>query len=102
MGELRRSSGGNIEKMRLEISLYTLASIALLLGFLWLLFDEVELDVAPGLMAVLYVVAIGISLTASVYHIVRLRVVGQLRDHEDSVVALHVKVSRTMRDGGLG
>ncbi len=102
MGELRRSSGGNIEKVRLEISLYTLASIALLLGFLWLLFDEVELDVAPGLMAVLYVVAIGISLTASVYHIVRLRVVGQLRDHEDSVVALHVKVSRTMRDGGLG
>jgi len=47
----------------------------------------------------LYVVGVGISLTASVYHIIRLRVASQLQDYSDAEVALHVKVSHQMKYG---
>jgi GPH family glycoside/pentoside/hexuronide:cation symporter len=99
MGELSRSRGGNTVKVQLEILLYCIGSTVFFAGFVWLLFDEVELDVAPGLMAVLYVVGVGISLTASVYHIIRLRVASQLQDYSDAEVALHVKVSHQMKYG---
>jgi hypothetical protein len=67
--------------------------------FAWLLFDEIDWEVAPGLMAVLYVVGIGVSLTASVYHIIRLRVANKLQGYTDADVALHVKVSHQMKYG---
>lgn len=99
LGELSRSRSGNTIKVQIEILLYLVGSITLFASFLWLLLDAVRIDVAPGLMAVLYVVGVGISLTACVYHIIRLRVAGQLRDYADEDIALHVKVSHQMKYG---
>jgi len=99
MGELNRSQGGNTGKVQMEISLYCIGSMSSFAFFAWLLFDEIDLEVAPGLMAVLYVVGIGVSLTASVYHIIRLRVANKLQGYTDADVALHVKVSHQMKYG---
>jgi len=99
MGELNRSQGGNTGKVQMEVLLYCIGSMVSFAFFAWLLFNEIDLEVAPGLMAVLYVVGIGVSLTASVYHIIRLRVVNKLQGYTDADVALHVKVSHQMKYG---
>ncbi|MBD3649534.1 MAG: hypothetical protein HUJ31_19240, partial [Pseudomonadales bacterium] len=67
-----------------------IASILLLVG-------EVDLVREPGLMAVLYVVASGVSFTAVVYHGLRYRASKGLDEYRNETLVTHIRISREMK-----
>jgi hypothetical protein len=66
------------------------------------IFNEVSIDSKPGLMAVVYVVLAGITLTAFCYHLVRFRV-GKRLAGEVTLEELntHIEVTEAMKTGAI-
>ncbi|MCZ6887086.1 MAG: MFS transporter [Gammaproteobacteria bacterium] len=60
---------------------------------------EVDLETAPGMLAVFYVVTGGIGLTGLVYHIIRLRAARRLVDVGADVIESHLAVNRALAGG---
>ncbi|HIG39859.1 MAG: glycoside-pentoside-hexuronide (GPH):cation symporter [bacterium] len=81
-------------KHTLFLSLACLSSFVI---FAYLLVTEItDIASAPGLLAVVYVVASGISFTAAVYHFSKFVVSTKLEIPEDAIIQAHLKVTREM------
>ncbi|MCB1691435.1 MAG: MFS transporter [Pseudomonadales bacterium] len=93
---LHASGKGALEARTLTLSF---ASMIAFVGSVYWLFDEVSFDVEPGLVAVMLVVAIGISLTGVVYHLVRWRAARGLVVPPAEVIARHIETTRSMKEG---
>lgn len=82
--------------VRNRIGLLCLFSLVCLASFVNLLVGEVDFQHEPGLLAVLYVVGLGVSLTAVVYHAVRFRQSFDLGEFDKMTVREHIKITREM------
>lgn len=99
LGELEILVGRGQAAVRNRISMLCLISLFFLAGFVTLLVGEIDFQAEPGLLAVLYVVGFGVSLTAVVYHGVRLRQSFDLGEFDLMTVRQHIKITRQMLDG---
>ena len=97
--ELKLLLSGTRRALVNRVSLLALICAGSFVIFAYLLLGEIDIEHEPGLMAVLYVVALGISFTAVVYHIVRLRVAIKMDLPERDVIETHVKVTHEMKHG---
>ena len=96
LGELRILIERGSAAVRNRIGLLCLFSLVCLAGFVILLVGEVDFQHEPGLLAVLYVVGLGVSLTAVVYHAVRFRQSFDLGEFDKMTVREHIKITREM------
>lgn len=76
----------------------TLASLAALVASVYLLAGQIDLAEEPGLLAVMYVVASGISLTALVFHGIRFKATRGLEAYRNDTLKTHIRVSREMKE----
>jgi GPH family glycoside/pentoside/hexuronide:cation symporter len=88
-------AGPNALKQRIRIHLGL--SLVLFLGACAGTAGEVNLVTEPGLLAVLYVVAAGVSLTAFCYHMIRLHATRTLASITDEDVESHLRYLQQLR-----
>lgn len=102
LSELRRAGQTGPDGVIRKILMLSLVSFVLCGAFILGIANEVSLDSKPGLMAVIYVVFAGISLTAFCYHLVRFRVAKRLAG-EVSLIELnaHIEVTEAMQAGAM-
>jgi GPH family glycoside/pentoside/hexuronide:cation symporter len=99
-GELNLVKARGIAALRRRILLLQSGSIVLLVASILAIIGEVQLDTAPGIMAVLYVVVIGMSLAAVLFHSIRQRAVGRLGDIAHQAMDDHIQINRLLRGDG--
>ena len=84
--QLRAGSGALTRRVWINLA----ASVALFVGACAGASSEISMVIEPGLMAVLYVVAAGLSLTAICYHTIRLRATRSLATISDEDIEAHL------------
>lgn len=99
-GELVHLMRRGLDSLRRRILLLQVISLAVLLGASLAVAGEVRLDRDPGVMAVLYVVAAGLGLTALVFHFVRWRAALRLTRIDHRVLEEHIRINRLLRGDG--
>jgi len=99
-GELNMALSSNIAALRRRIMLLQLMSVVVLAGSVMALTGEVQLDTAPGIMAVLYVVVAGLSFAAFVFHSIRLRATRRLPQVDPRAIVDHVRINRLLKGDG--
>lgn len=101
LAELQRlvDVGAGAVKRRTMIA--TLLSAACLAASIFLLAGQIDLESEPGLLAVMYVVAAGISFTAVVYHGMRFKVAGGLDRYRNDTLRTHIQVSHEMKSARI-
>lgn len=87
------------DSVRNRIGFYCFFSLVCVAGFLRLLAGEIDFQQEPGLLAVLYVVGLGVCLTAVVYHGVRFRESFRLGKFDLTTVREHIKITKEMLRG---
>ncbi len=99
LGELGRFVERGSGIVKIEIALLSLASLVSVIVFLKLLLGEVDFETEPGLLAVSYVVVLGLSITSFAFHCVRLWQSFSLEKFDRQVVRDHIQVTREMQYG---
>jgi len=92
-GELRLVMDRGIGALKNRIILLQLASVAVLVLSVMAVTGEVQLDAKPGVMAVLYVVAAGLGLAASLFHFIRYRAVSALEAVPHAAMVDHIRIN---------
>ncbi len=101
LAELRVLLDKGAGVLRFRIMSLTAASIVLFALFVALLWEEVDFAHEPGLLAVLYVVGIGVSVTAIVYHAIRFWKSQSLEEFDADSIISHIRITREMKQGVL-
>lgn len=101
IGELQLLVDKGTAAVRRHTAIATLLSLVALVISIFLLSGEVNIEREPGLLAVFYVVALGISFTSLIYHGMRYRVSSGLDEYRNETLKTHIRISREMKQGGL-
>ena len=91
--QLRAGPGALTRRVQIHLA----ASLALVVGACIGASGEISLVIEPGLLAVLYVVAAGVSLTACCYHTIRLRATRNLVTISDEEIKAHLSNVQQLR-----
>lgn len=97
VGELQMLVDRGASAVRRRTLAATAVSVVAFIASVFLLVDEVDLVREPGLMAVLYVVASGMTFTAVVYHGLRYRASAGLDEYRNETLITHIRISREMK-----
>ena len=92
-GELSEAMVRGVDWLKARILFWQLASAALLLSSGAGLAGEVQLDSEPGIMAVLYVVSLGLGVAALLFHSIRRRAVRQLHEVDHAAIEDHIRIN---------
>ncbi len=95
-GELTGAMARGISWLKTRILLWQLGSAALLLGSSVAIAGEVQLDNEPGIMAVLYVVSLGLAVAALLFHSIRRRAVGRLSELDHAAIEDHIRINELL------
>jgi GPH family glycoside/pentoside/hexuronide:cation symporter len=95
-GELRLMIDRGIGALRTRLLLLQLASLSLLILSVVAVTGEVQLDSEPGIMAVLYVVAAGLGLSATCFHLIRFRAAAGLDAVPQAAIEHHIRINRLL------
>ena len=82
--------------LKTRILMWQLASLALLVGSGFAIAGEVQMDSEPGILAVLYVVMLGLSVAALLFHSIRRRAVGRLTEVDQSDISDHLRINEVL------
>ncbi len=102
IAELERLLGKGIPGLKNHVLILVVMSFFSLVAFLALLTGEIDLMREPGLLAILYVVGTGISVTAVFYHIIRYRHTYRLQKLDMEDVRNHIFFTREMKAAFTG
>jgi len=99
-GELNLVKARGMMALRRRILLLQVGSVVLLVGSALAIVGEVQLDAEPGIMAVLYVVMIGLSVAGLLFHSIRQRAVGRLSQVDHQAMDDHIQINRLLKGDG--
>ncbi|MDZ7684332.1 MAG: hypothetical protein U5O39_04465 [Gammaproteobacteria bacterium] len=94
LGELEMLKARGKGALRRRTLLVSVVFVVATIGATYWLLDEVNLDTEPGLLAVMLVVAAGLSLTGVVYHLIRFVAAGRLEVPPPDIIARHISTTR--------
>ena len=96
VSELNRRLRRGVGAVRSGMWGWSILSVAMVLASTYGIVSEIDLEIEPGLLAVLYVVIGGVGLTMLFYHAIRLRAARKLGNVNDDVIEAHLAVNRTL------
>ncbi len=96
-GELRLAMTRGISALKRRVLMLQFASIAVFVFSVLAVTDEVQLHSEPGIMAVLYVVAAGLGLSASLFHFIRYRAVNALAELPEASLEAHIRINQLLK-----
>ena len=99
-GELAMVMDRGVTALSRRILLLQTVSIAMLVASCIAVGGEVQLDSKPGIMAVLYVVVAGLSLSATLFHLIRWRVVRRLSEVSHETLRGHIRINQLLKGSG--
>jgi GPH family glycoside/pentoside/hexuronide:cation symporter len=99
-GELILTMSRGQDALRNRVLMLLAGSVVLLLVSVFALASEVQLDSEPGIMAVLYVVTLGLSFAALLFHSIRLRAVGNMSSIDHAAFEDHIRINKLLKGDG--
>jgi GPH family glycoside/pentoside/hexuronide:cation symporter len=96
-GELSLAMSSGIRVLRRRILFLQTISAAVLIISCVAIVGEIQLDVAPGILAVMYVVVAGFALATLLFHLIRWRAVPQLEGVTDELILDHIRINRLLK-----
>ena len=99
VGELASLADRGVDQLKRHLIMLVALSSAAAVMFVYLLSGEVSFEKVPGLLAVLYVVGFGISITAASFHGMKFRMSFRLGPYSNETIRSHIRITREINQG---
>ena len=99
LGELKALADRGVDQLKTHLIILVAISLGAAVLFIYLLSGEVSFEKEPGLLAVLYVVGFGISITAGFFHGMKFRMTFRLGSFSNETIRSHIRITREINQG---
>jgi GPH family glycoside/pentoside/hexuronide:cation symporter len=96
-GELTLAMANGIGALRRRILILHVLSVAILVASCAAVVGEIQLDAAPGILAVMYVVVAGLALAALLFHLIRWRAAPRLEGVTAEIIQDHIRINQLLK-----